>query len=29
MLDSDAEVPQEVLAEYEKLLKRSYTENFD
>ncbi|KMZ93364.1 rho-GTPase-activating protein 1 [Plasmodium vivax Mauritania I] len=29
MLDSDAEVPQEILVEYEKLLKKSYTENFD
>ncbi|GAB66004.1 Rho-GTPase-activating protein 1 [Plasmodium cynomolgi strain B] len=29
MLDSDAEVPQEMLVEYEKLLKKSYTENFD
>ncbi|KJP87818.1 hypothetical protein AK88_02574 [Plasmodium fragile] len=29
MLDSDADVPQEILVEYEKLLKKSYTENFD
>ncbi|CRG99623.1 rhoGAP GTPase, putative [Plasmodium relictum] len=29
MLDSDTEVPQDILAEYDKLLKKSYTENFD